>query len=90
MEKAMVQTITRLNEPARQITSSLLLEILEGEITEETRTAITNMGDLEDVPEPFNHLVGYVQGASMDSVELATRLLEELRFICVELQEEKE
>ena len=85
----MVQTIMRLQEPARQTTSNLLLEILEGEISNETRMTIAKMGDLEDIPEPYNHLVGYVQGASMDSVELATRLLEELRYICVELQENK-
>jgi hypothetical protein len=83
----MVQTVQHLNSVVRGIVVNLLLEILEGKISHETRVAIAELGDLQQIPEPFHHLVSYVQGASMDGIELATHLREELREICIELQE---
>jgi hypothetical protein len=83
----MVQTAHHLNSVARSIIAHLLLEILEGEISHATRMAIADMGNLEQIPEPFHHLVSYTQGSSMDGIELAAQLLEELREICIELQE---
>ena len=74
---------------ARGIIAHLLLEILEGEISHATRMAIADMGDLQQIPEPFHHLLSYTQGSSMNGIELATHLLEELRGICVELQEKQ-
>jgi len=47
------------------------------------------MGALQQIPEPYHHLVSYTQGASMDGIELANCLLEELRDICMELQEKR-
>lgn len=85
----MVQTAQQLNNVIRGTIGNLLVEILEGEIRDETRVAIAAMGDLQQVSEPFHHLLSYTQGASMDGVELATHLLEELREICVELQEKQ-
>ena len=85
----MVQTVPHLNNIFRGTIANLLLEILEGEISEATRIAIAEMGDLQQIPEPYHHLLSYTQGASMDGVELATNLLEELREICAELQEKK-
>ena len=85
----MVQTAQHLNGVTRGTIANLLLEILEGEISHETRMAIADMGALRQIPEPYHHLVSYTQGASMDGIELANRLLEELRDICVELQEKR-
>lgn len=85
----MVQTTQHLNSAIKGTITNLLFEILEGEISQATRMAIADMGDLHQIPEPYHHLLSYTQGASMDGIELATELLEELREICVELQENK-
>jgi hypothetical protein len=85
----MVQTVQHLHSTVRRTIANLLLEILEGEISDETRLAIADIGDLQQIPEPFHHLLSYTQGASMDGIELATHLLEELRSICEELQEKQ-
>ena len=85
----MVQIAQHLNGVTRGTIANLLLEILEGEISHETRMAIANMGALQQIPEPYHHLVSYTQGASMDGIELANCLLEELRDICMELQEKR-
>jgi hypothetical protein len=85
----MVQTAQHLNPAIKGTIANLLLEILEGEISQETRMAIANLDNLEQIPEPYHHLLSYTQGASMDGIELATELLEELREICIELQEKQ-
>jgi len=85
----MVQTTQHLNPIIKGAIANLLFEILEGEIRQATRIAIADLGDLQQIPEPYHHLLSYTQGASMDGIELATELLEELREICVELQEKQ-
>jgi hypothetical protein len=85
----MVQTAQHLNPTIKGRISNLLFEILEGEISQETRMAIADLGDLQQIPEPYHHLLSYTQGASMNGAELAGELLEELREICVELQEKR-
>ena len=85
----MVQAIHHLTGTVRGIISNLLLEILEGEISDSTRSAIADFGDLQQIPEPFHHLLSYASGSSMDGTELARHLLEELRGICEELQEKQ-
>jgi len=85
----MVQTVHPLTGTVRGIIANLLLEVLEGKISDSTRMAIANAGDLQQVPEPFHHLLSYTLGSSMDGAELATHLLEELRGICEELQEKQ-
>jgi len=85
----MVQTTQSLNAATKSTIANLLFEILQGEISPETRLAIADLGDLQHIPEPYHHLLSYTQGASMDGVKLATELLEELRDICVELQKKQ-
>jgi hypothetical protein len=85
----MVQTTQNLNNLLRSTIGNLLFEILQGEITEETRRAIADIGNLQQIPEPYHHLLSYTQGASVDGTELASLLLEELRDICAELQEKQ-
>ena len=85
----MVQTIQELTSATRGTIANLLFEILQGEISEPTRRAIADMNDLQQIPEPYHHLLSYAQGASVDGKELAKLLLEELRDICAELQEKQ-
>jgi len=85
----MVQVMTRLSTEARAAIANLLVETLEGKISQETRQAILNLGDPLNIPLPYGHLVGYTQGYMMDNVKLAKDLLDELRIICMELLEEQ-
>lgn len=82
----MITTIPQLNTRQKQIIGNLLVEILQGEISDETRQAIADMGDLKDVSEPYHHLVSYTQGWVQDNVKLARELRGELRYICEEPQ----
>ena len=82
----MITTIPQLNTKQKQIIGNLLVEILQGKISDETRQAIADMGDLKDVPEHYHHLVSYTQGWVQDNVKLAHELRGELRYICEELE----
>ena len=85
----MDQTAQQLTSATRGTIGNLLFEILQGEISETTRLAIAAIDDLEQISEPYHHLVSLTQGASVDGKELAKLLLEELRDICAELQEKQ-
>lgn len=85
----MVQVMTRLSTEARAAIANLLVETLEGKISQETRQAILDLGDPLNIPLPYGHLVGYTQGYMMDNVKLAKDLLDELRIICMELLQEQ-
>ena len=82
----MVTTIPQLNTTQKQIIGNLLVEILQGEINHETRQAIAGI-KLDDIPEPYQHLLSYTQGWVQDNVKLAHELRGELRTICEELKE---
>ena len=85
----MVQVMTQLSTEARAVIANLLMEILEGKISQETRQAILDLGDPLNIPLPYGHLVGYTQGYMMENVKLAKDLLDELRIMCMELLEEQ-
>ena len=75
------------------LAKNLVFEILEGEIKEETRRGIFDLGDLREIPglpARYRHLFSYVQGASIDNKELADDLLDELRVICIDLKESRQ
>jgi hypothetical protein len=78
---------TLLTEEQRKAVGALLVDILAGEIRDETRRQLLEV-ERTGIPEPYHHLTGYTLGSGMDSRELARDLLEELRIICVELQED--
>jgi len=82
----MVTTIPQLNTTQKQIIGNLLVEMLQGEISHETRQAIAGI-KLDDIPEPYQHLLSYTQGWVQDNVKLAHELRGELRTICEELKE---
>ncbi|RIK32506.1 MAG: hypothetical protein DCC56_01480 [Anaerolineae bacterium] len=81
----MVTTIPELTAAQKQIVGSLLVEILQGEISHETRKAIAGI-KLDEIPEPYQHLLSYTQGWVQDNVKLAHELRGELRYICEELE----
>ena len=85
----MVQVMTELSTEARTAISNLLIEVMDGKISQETRQAILSLGDPLNIPLPYGHLVGYTQGYMMDNVKLAKDLLDELRIICIELLEQR-
>jgi len=61
-----------------------LVELLNGELTDQTLQLI---GTLTDVPAPLNHLVGFIQGASIDPKDrewLITAALAEIADIARE------
>lgn len=82
----MIMTIPELNTLQKQIVGSLLVEILRGEISHDTRQAIAGL-QLDEIPEPYQHLLSYTQGWVQDNAKLANELRGELRYICEELKE---
>ena len=70
-----------------QVIGKLLVEILNGEVSAETREAILDLGDPRDIPPPYGHLVGYTQDSTLDNTRLAYDLQNELRVICQMLLE---
>jgi hypothetical protein len=81
----MITTIPQLNTTQKQIIGNLLVEILQGEISDLTRQAIAGIKG-NDIPEPYQHLLSYIQGWVQDNIKLARELRGELRCICEELE----
>jgi hypothetical protein len=67
----------------------LLVEILGGEVRDETRQAILELGDAREIPPPYGQLVEYTQAYMLDNKALARDLQEQLRVICVMLLEQQ-
>ena|SRR5687768_14689605 len=68
------------------IIKDLLLEILKGRISYETLTAIDDLGDLEDVPEPYRDLLALPQWSHEDGQEIADFLIYNLSGTIEELK----
>jgi hypothetical protein len=88
---AQVVNKRKLTASDLQAIGQLLVEILGGEISSETRQAITELGDPREIPPPYGHLVEFTQGSvpDLDGKELAHQLQERLRVLCVMLLEEQ-
>jgi hypothetical protein len=71
---------------ALPIIKDLLLEILQGKIRYKTLTAIDDLGELENVPEPFREILSLVQGSREDGEELAGFLIYNLSGMIEELK----
>ena len=55
--------VTKLNESQAQILGAAIVELLDGELTDETIAAVDTL-NRDDVPEPLNNLVGMMHGMS--------------------------
>lgn len=82
----MTPTALQLGTQQKEIIGNLLVEILQGEIGDLTRQAIAG-SKVDDIPEPYQHLLSYAQGWVQDNVKLAHELRGELRYICEELEQ---
>ena len=67
----------------------LLVEVLGGEVSSETRQAVLELGDPREIPPPYGQLVEYTQGSGLDNRALARDLQAQLRVICVMLLEKQ-
>jgi hypothetical protein len=65
---------------------NLLLETLQGKVSYETLTAIDDVGELEDVPEPYREILALVQGSREDGQEIADWLIYNLSGIIEDLK----
>lgn len=72
-----------------QVIGQLLVEVLGGEISGDTRQAILELGDARKIPPPYGQLVEYTQRYELDNKALAHDLQEQLRVICVMLLEKQ-
>lgn len=71
---------------ALPIIKNLLLEILQGRISSETLTAIDNLGELEDVPEPYQEILTLARDSREDGQEIADFLIYNLSGMIEELK----
>ncbi len=86
---AQVVNKRKLNASDLQVIGQLLVEILGGEVSHETRQKILELGDPREIPPPYGQLVESTQGSRLEDKELAHELQEELRVICVMLLAEE-
>ena len=86
---AQVVNKRKLTAEDLQVIGQLLVEVLGGEISGETRQAIVELGDAREIPPPYGPLVEYTQGSVLDNKALAHDLQEQLRLICVMLLEKQ-
>lgn len=87
----MAQVINKrkLNASDLQAIGMLLVEILGGEVSHDTRQAILELGDPREIPPPYGQLVGSIEESKLEGKEFARELQEELRVICVMLLAEQ-
>jgi hypothetical protein len=86
---AQVVNKRKLTASDLQTIGQLLVEILAGKISAETRQAITELGDPREIPPPYGDLVEFTQASTLEDKELAHQLQERLRLICLMLLEEQ-
>ena len=79
----------KLTAPDLRAIGQLLVEILAGRISSETRQAIAQLGDPREIPPPYGNLVEFTQASTLGDKELAHHLQERLRLICMMLLEEQ-
>lgn len=71
-----------LDEAQLVVVGTLLEEILQGKIRDETRNAVKQvMPNPRDLPTPFNYIASYCEGSRQDGKELAHSLQIELADI---------
>ena len=86
---AQVVNKRKLKSSDLQAIGQLLVEILGGEVSHDTRQALLELGDPREIPPPYGQLVGSIQESTLEGKELAHELQEELRVLCVMLLAEE-
>jgi len=66
----------------------LLVEVLEGTITEETRKEIYAL-KVKPIPMPFNHLVGAVQGSLLDNEKTTIEIAKDIGYFAKKIYEKE-
>jgi hypothetical protein len=86
----MVQTVQPRHLTADEVSliGRLLFETLAGEIKQTTWDALYTLGNLREIPEPFDHIISFAQGYALDNKSLARELQDEVRIIVQQLAEQ--
>jgi hypothetical protein len=66
-----------------------LVEILNGELSDQTIAAVGSI-NYQEVPPPLNHLVGYIQGMNTDPAMRASQIISLMAEIATIAKEERE
>jgi hypothetical protein len=66
-----------------------LVEILNGELTDQTIAAVGSI-NYQEVPPPLNHLVAYIQGMNTDPAMRASQITSLMAEIATIAKEERE
>ena len=66
-----------------------LVEILNGELTDQTIAAVGSI-NYQEVPPPLNHLVGYIQGMNTDPAMRASQITSLMAEIATIAKEERD
>lgn len=83
--------VTTLNPIQTNILGATLIELLSGELSDETIAAVDSI-KREDVPEPLNNLVGWMHGMSTQPElreSCITSLIDEIRIASIEVLEKR-
>jgi len=73
------RNIEPLTKAQKALIGRLLVEVLQGVLTDETRKEICAL-DTSHLPRPFPHLVSFVQGSSMSNEETAFQLSKDVYY----------
>jgi hypothetical protein len=82
----MVLKIQPLTENETAVIGKMLIEVLGGEVKQETIEAVRSL-DLERIGEPYRHMVYYTD-TDNDGKRWAKTMQDELRIVCMELLEQ--
>jgi len=66
-----------------------LVEILNGELTDQTIAAVCSI-NYQEVPPPLNHLVGYIQGMNTEPAMRASQITSLMAEIATIAKEERD
>ena len=72
-----------LTKAQRKLIGRLLVEILEGAITDETRKDVCAL-NVKPIPMPFSHLVGAVQGSSVNDENTTIEVAKDVGYFAKE------
>ena len=80
--------IKPLTKAQRKLIGRLLVEVLQGALTDETRKEICALND-RSLPVPFHHLVSFVQGSSASNEKTAVELSKDIAYFAKKIYEKE-